>query len=141
MAFPLQNLFNPQQLASPISRVIIDCDRYVSPSGQVVEIQTICETCEGANGTCTTKTVKKVEPGLADGIVPESSKEIRECHRCLSLIHVKSSHDCPGCNFTFCRVCAPEVERDEKTVRLCVNCAEKSDPSLLKAAKRLIWGK
>ena len=141
MAFPLQNPFNPQQLTSPLSRAIIECDRYVSPTGQVVDILTVRETCEDASGNCTTNILKKVEPPLADGIVPESSKDIRECNRCLSLIHVTSSHVCPGCNFTFCRVCAPEVERDEKCVRLCVECAAKSDPSLLNGTNRLIWGK
>ena len=137
----LPNPFNPQQLASSLSCAIIDCDRYVSPSGQVVDILTVRETCEDASGKCTTNILKKVEPPLADGVTPESKKEIRECNRCLSLIHVTSSHVCPGCNFTFCRVCAPEVERAEKCIRLCVECAEKSDPSLLKVPNKLIWGK
>lgn len=140
--FPLQNPFNPQQLVSPVSREIMDVDQYVSPSSQTVEIQAICETFDDPSGKLSTRNFKRTIPPLADGMTPESASQIRECSRCLSLIHVVSSHVCPACSFTFCKVCTAEIQLDDsRVIRLCANCAQKAQSSILEKAKKLIWGK
>lgn len=141
MANTQPNPASPLPSATSASRIITDTARYRSPTGQTVDILTSDVTIQDAGGTWRTEMTKECVPPLADGRVPQSTNDIRECHRCVSLIHVDTSFICPACGFTYCTVCAAQIPSDDaEPTWLCIVCAAKATEAPLTKIMRFIWG-
>ncbi len=134
------NPINPQQFSQTGDRVTTDVQRYCSPTGQIADI-IVNDLTIDSNGVWKTEKLRECIPPLADGRIPDSPKDIRECCRCQGLIHVESSYICPVCNLTFCIVCTTEFSPDkDKSIRLCIPCVEKATTTPLQKFYKWIVG-
>jgi len=135
------NLFSEQQSSLTPGRIIAKTERYQSPTGQVVQLRRITSTLRDDQGIWRTEQTVEIDPPLADGLTPGSSNDIRECFRCLSLIHVHNSHTCPGCCQCYCLPCTEIVKVEDREIKYCKNCAKEAQtPKFLKVAKKLCYG-
>jgi len=133
-----QNLFNPQQSPLTPGRVITKVKRYVSPTGQVVELGWLTTTLRDQQGIWHTEETVEVDPPLADGTTPSDCSSIRECSRCRSLI--TRSCCCKSCRLIFCEPCTVEIETEGQKARVCLECAESIRHPFWRLAKKFIWG-
>lgn len=135
-----QNLFNQQSPLAP-GRIITKVKRYVSPTGQVVELQWVTITVQDNQGIFRTEEIIEVVPPLQDSITPNDCDEIRECFRCKSLIHISNAYICPSCSQCNCLPCTVNFEVEGKQIRICVTCAkEVRTPLFLRIIKKAVWG-
>jgi len=131
--------FGPQQFPVIPGRVIARVERYCTPiTKRIVELRWVKSTIE-ENGVYKTEEWTEVDPPFADGTVPKSSQEIRECWRCLSVI--TKSYVCPDCGYEFCLPCTrrKKYRTDEQRTRVCISCAEKADSPVGSAIRNFLW--
>jgi hypothetical protein len=134
-----QNSFNQCSLTP--GRVITKVRRYTSPSGQVVELQWVTVTIQDSQGIWRTEEVIELKRPLDDGITPTDCDQIRECVRCLSLIHIMNAYRCPSCSQCYCLPCTEIIGADGKEIRVCAACAkEAKTPAVLNLLRKVIWG-
>ena len=129
--------FNPQQFPVVPGRIITRIERYRAPiTNRIVELRWVKLTVE-ENGVYKTEELTEVDPPFADGTVPKSCQEIRECWRCLSLI--TKSHLCPSCGREFCLACTKIIQIKEQDTRVCMGCAEKAASPFWHAVRSFLW--
>lgn len=129
--------FSPQQFPVVPGRIITRIERYCTPiTNRIVELRWVKSTIE-ENGIYKTEEWTEVDPAFADGTVPKSSQEIRECWRCLSLI--TKSHLCPNCGREFCLACTKMIQVNEQDTRVCMSCAEKATSPFWSAVRSFLW--
>ena len=140
MTTGFQNPYNQQPLPLTPGRVITKVKRYVSPTGQVVELRWATITVLDNQGVFRTEETIEVVPPLADGTTPQDSDKIRECSRCQCLIHEKNYRVCPLCGLGFGLPCTTVIKTESQEVRVCIYCAKNIRHPFLQAAKRILWG-
>jgi len=140
MATGPQNIFNQQQSPLTPGRVITKVKRYVSPSGQVVELRWVTITIQDNQGIWRTEETMEVVPPLRDGSVVNEANydKLQECVICLAV--TVQAYQCPKCRQWVCMVCTAEVIVQSKVVLFCENCAWKIKYPRLSGLHKLIWG-
>jgi hypothetical protein len=79
---------------------------------------------------------------LDDSRMVKSTEVIRECTRCLRLVHVDNSCRCARCRQTFCENCTEKFDEEGRGARACVECVRSArDPVVLRSLRKLIWGR
>ena len=133
-----QNIFNQQQLQITPGRFITKVKRYVSPSGQVVELRWVTITVQDGPGRWRTEEITEVVPPLRDGCVVNEKNfdNLQECVICLGI--TVQAYQCPKCHQWVCMVCAEKVKGQSEDV--CINCAWKIKYPNLSKIHNLIWG-
>jgi hypothetical protein len=126
------NYQHPFGLDEP-GRVIVESETYRAPiSGRTIEIIGIVETIYDQGIFRTGK--KKLPEVLDDGRSVTSTDPIRECARCLALVHVDNSYVC-RCGRTFCSSCK-DIDSGS-----CIDCAmDAKTPAVVRMIKKLVWG-
>jgi hypothetical protein len=130
--------FGPQPFQVVPGRVIARVERYCTPiTKRIVELRWVKSTIE-ENGVYKTEEWTEVDPPFADGTVPESVREIRECWRCLSLI--TRFRACPDCGREFCEACMKQKPGTAaQEVKVCMGCAEKTASPFWSAVRSFLW--
>ena len=122
------------------SRLIREVEVYRAPiSGRVIEIVTVIETIYDQGKFITDK--RKEDAILDDGRSVGSTEPIRECSRCLSVIHADNSFACSTCGRTFCKTCRISAGSEKQLKQYCPDCIKESNTlPAVRAVKRHIWG-
>lgn len=130
--------FNNNPCDQSFGKIAVDIEKYISPTGQVVEIR------RSEENTMQNNLVKKhrcfeVSPPLADGRIPESATDIRECHCCLGLFHMENVLRCPMCGNYYCLACRKKIKVKEKEISVCILCAEEHNRNILHKVCKKFW--
>ena len=129
---------NPNPPNQQLGKIVIDAEEYQSLSGQVFEVRRTEVT--GLENNVLRKEIRsEVDPPLADRRVPDSVREIRDCHICLRSFHMENVYRCPKCKSDFCKDCEGSIDTKGNELIVCAKCAEEANTGLIRKIFKRFW--
>jgi len=127
-------------VGNEVRKITRQSEKYVSPSGQAVEVLWI-EEIRFANGQIEKLRYFENQPPLADGRVAKSADDIRECCVCFKQLHRDSVNPCSNCGKSVCKnnKCRTVEASEESEATICLGCYEELNMNCIKRALKGIW--
>ena len=118
-------MFGNQQnpFGQPLKNTVLKTEQFQTASGQYTEVKWLQKTVL-INTDREELELFTVEPPLADGRIPNSIADIRQCGVCEQLFHQDSVFPpCDICGDHYCSRCRDVIKIEGEEIQICANCA------------------